>query len=69
MDKSKPYGVVYGHPEIRYIQDDIYYRADGTPIHQTKPEKRAYVRRKNVENGDKQGERGGKNPMGAGPVH
>lgn len=30
LNLKKPHGVVTGHPSIRYMQDNRYYRHDGT---------------------------------------
>ena len=41
LDKSKPYGEVFGMAGIRYSQDGKYYRLDGTPFETQKETKTA----------------------------
>jgi hypothetical protein len=32
LDKSRPYGIIFGHEEAKYEQHGVLYRHDGTPI-------------------------------------
>ncbi len=32
FDKSRPHGIVYGHPSAKFEQDGITYKGDGTPL-------------------------------------
>lgn len=32
LDKSRPYGIIFGHEEAKYEQNGVLYKQDGTPI-------------------------------------
>lgn len=36
LDRSRPFGEVYGQPGAKYEQDNILYRNDGTPVDRSK---------------------------------
>ena len=32
FDPAKPHAVIYGSADMRYLQDDVYYAANGDPV-------------------------------------